>query len=119
YGMLMSDQAAPPGSRLLTSFTETSGAVKAWATYTPDLTIRLVLINDHPYPQTVVLQAAGHTAPATLERLLAPGIDSVQGVTLGGQTFGPQTATGVLTGPATHIAVSAANEMYPVSLPPS
>ena len=54
---------APLGSRLLTSFMGTSDAVKAWATYTPDLTIRVVLLNDHPCPQTVVLQAAGHASP--------------------------------------------------------
>ena len=47
YGMLMFAQAAPLGSRLLTSFTATGGAIKAWATYTPDRTIRVVLINDH------------------------------------------------------------------------
>jgi hypothetical protein len=79
----------------------------------------VVLINDHSYPQTVVLQAAGHTAPATLERLLAPNIHSVTGVTLGGQTFGPQTATGVLAGQSTHIAVPPANHRYLVSLPPT
>jgi hypothetical protein len=117
YGMLLFAQAAPRGSRLLTSFTATGDAVKAWATYTPDLTIRVVLINDHPYPQTVVLAAAGHTAPATLERLLAPSIHSVQGVTLDGQTFGPQTATGVLTGEPTDVAVSPANRRYLVTLP--
>ena len=118
YGMLMFAQAAPLGSRLLTSFTATGDAVKAWATYTPDRTLRVVLINDHPYPQTVVLQAAGHMPPATLERLLAPDINSLQGVTLGGQTFGRQTATGVL-GQSTDIAVSPANHRYLVSLPPN
>jgi hypothetical protein len=118
YGMLMFAQAAPLGSRLLTSFTATGDAVKAWATYTPDRTLRVVLINDHPYPQTVVLQAAGHVPPATLERLLAPDINSTKGVTLGGQTFGRQTATGVL-GQATDIAVSPANHRYLVSLPPN
>ena len=119
YGMLMFAQSAPLGSRLLTSFTGTGDTVNAWATYTRDLTVRVVLINDHPYPQTVVLQAAGHPGPATLERMLAPSVHSVQGVTLGGQTFGPQTATGVLTGPATDIAVSPANHRYLVRLAPS
>ena len=119
YGMLMFAQAAPLGSRLLTSFTAAGGAVKAWATYTPDRTIRVVLINDHSHAQTVVLQAGRHTAPATLERLLAPNIHSVTGVTLGGQTFGPQTATGVLAGQPTHIAVPPANHKYVVSLPPT
>ena len=118
YGMLMFAQAAPLGSRLLTSFTGTGDTVKAWATYTPDLTVRVVLINDHPYPQTVLLQAAGHAAPATLERLLAPSIHSVQGVTLGGQSFGPQTATGLLAGQSTDSAVSPANHKYLVRLPP-
>jgi hypothetical protein len=119
YGMLMFAQAAPLGSRLLTSFTAADDTVKAWATYTPDRTIRVVLINDHPYPQTVVLRAPGHAAAATLERLVAPGVHSVQGVTLGGQTFGPETATGDLAGQSTDIAVSPANHNYPVSLPPS
>lgn len=119
YGMLMFAQAAPLGSRLLTSFTATGDAVKAWATYTPDRTIRVVLINDHSYPETVVLQAAGRPAPATLERLLAPSIYSKKGVTLGGQTFGAQTATGVLAGQSTHITVSPANRRYLISLPPS
>ncbi|HEY1420879.1 MAG TPA: glycosyl hydrolase family 79 C-terminal domain-containing protein [Candidatus Dormibacteraeota bacterium] len=119
YGLLMFAQAAPLGSRLLRSFTATGGAVKAWATYTRDRTIRVVLINDHSHAQTVVLQATGHTAPAALERLVAPNIHSVTGVTLGGQTFGPQTATGVLAGQPTHIAVPPANHRYVVSLPPT
>lgn len=119
YGMLMFAQAAPLGSRLLTSFTATGDAVKAWATYTPDRTIRVVLINDHSYPETVVLQAAGRPAPATLERLLAPSIHSTKGVTLGGQTFGAQTTTGALAGHSTDITASPANRRYLVSLPPS
>lgn len=119
YGMLMFAQAAPLGSRLLTSFTRTGNAVKAWATYTPDHTIRVVVINDDSQPQTAAVQAAGHTAPATLERLLAPSVDSVQGVTLGGQTFDPQTATGVLTGKPTDSAVSPADHGYLISLPPN
>lgn len=118
YGMLMFAQAAPLGSRLLTSFKSPANAVKAWATYTPDLTIRVVLINDDSHPQTVVLRAAGNAAPATLERLVAPSINSAQDVTLGGETFAPRTSTGVLAGKSTDLTVSPANHRYLVSLPP-
>lgn len=117
YGMLMFAQAAPLGSRLLTPFAANGDEVKAWATYTPNMTIRVALINDHSYPQSVVLQAPGHTAPATVERLFAPSLESVQGVTLGGRTFGPQTATGALTGQPTLIVVKPVNYRYLVSLP--
>jgi len=116
YGLLMFAQAAPAGSHLL----ETSGAlgnVRAWATRAPDGTIHVVLINDTARSRTVAVRIPGATGPATLARLQAPGITARTGVSLGGQSFGTTTATGLLSGPSDATTVKRANGDYVVSLP--
>ena len=42
---------------------------------------------------------------------------STGGVTLGGQTFGAETSTGVLAGPAAHRTVAPSGGAYPVTVP--
>ena len=100
YGMLMFAQAAPPGSRLLAISGVPDGPLKVWATLGPDGTVRVVLINeDTSSPQSLLLRPPGNSSSATVEQLLAPSASATQGVTLGGQSFGPVTTTGTLAGP--------------------
>ncbi|MEA2199008.1 MAG: hypothetical protein QOJ25_3059 [Solirubrobacteraceae bacterium] len=118
YGMLMFAQAAPPGSRLLPVGGVPDGSLKVWATVDPQGVERVVLINeDVSYPQSVVLQAPG--SAATVEELTAPSADATSDVTLGGQSFGDQTSTGVLPGPAQTGAVYPVLGLYSVTVPPA
>jgi hypothetical protein len=46
-------------------------------------------------------------------------VHSTGHVTLGGQTFGAATGTGVLAGPAVHETVASSGGAYPVRVPPA
>jgi len=119
YGLEMFAQAAPAGAHLL----NTSGAlgnVRSWATRAPDGTIHVVLINDYTaQSRTVDVRIAGARGAAALERLEAPGLHSLTGVTIGGQSFGSSTDTGLLSGPSTIASVEPAHGTYVVRLPPA
>ncbi len=101
YGMLMFTQAFPPGAQLLPVNVNPSGPVKVWATRAPDFKTRVVVINKDPNNSyQVQLQVSGLSGAAQLERLQAPSVSATSGVTLGGQTFGNETTSGTLPGPA-------------------
>jgi len=117
YGLLMFAQAFPPGARLLPVGAPT-GPVKVWATLGTDGTTRVVVINQDPTSDhTVEIQLPETTASGTVETLQAPSVPSTSGVTLGGQTFGPQTTTGTLPGPAVTTTVTPALGMYSLDVP--
>jgi hypothetical protein len=121
YGLLMFAQAAPPGSRLLGT-EQTSGPVRAWADVTPNLALNVVLINDSlSQTSNVTVQSpAGVPAlPATSEMLYAPNAASTTGVTLGCQSFGAWTTTGVLPAPTCLHRVTPQHGQYKVTLPPA
>jgi hypothetical protein len=118
YGMVMFAQAAPAGSRLLKLGTATPAGVKVWATRATDGVIHVVVINKRlAGSQSLRLRVSGADGPAEIEQLRAPSVQATGGVTLGGQTFGAETATGVLAGPATHRTVTASGGAYPVTVP--
>jgi hypothetical protein len=99
YGMLMFAQAFPPGAHLFQTNVDPNGPLKVWATGGPGFKTRVVVINKDPdNAYQVQLQVAGISGPAQVERLEAPGASARSGVTLGGQTFGNETTTGVLPG---------------------
>jgi hypothetical protein len=99
YGMLMFVQAAPPGSRLLSTGRANPGPLRSWAVLAPDHSVRVVLINDSLKHTRWVLVKPPHAGRhAVLERLEAPSAYARSGITLGGQSFGTQTATGRLIG---------------------
>jgi Glycosyl hydrolase family 79 C-terminal beta domain len=119
YGMLMFAQSFPPGSRIL-PVTQSSGPVKVWATRGSDGHTRVVLINKDPansYPVDLNLPGVG--GPATVEWLRAPSAGATSGVTWGGQTFGAQTTTGALPGPAQTQPVLSNTGDYSITLPPA
>jgi hypothetical protein len=119
YGMLMFAEAAPPGSRLLPISGVADGPLKVWATLAQDGTMRIVLINEDPAnAQSVVLQPPGGGAPATAVQLTAPSETATSGVSLGGQSFGDSTGSGVLTGQLQTTTVSPALGLYSVTVPP-
>jgi hypothetical protein len=117
YGLLMFAQAFPPGARLL-SVSAPSGPVKVWATQGADGVIRVTLINKDPNAEhDVQLQLPGVPGQAALETLQAPSVSATSGVTIGGQTFGPESTTGTLPGPPATTPIDPASGTYTVSLP--
>lgn len=118
YGMIMFAQAAPPGSRLLKLSTTQPPGVKVWATRAPGGSTHVVVINKQTTgAQVVQLHIAGANGPATVEQLQAPRVDATSGVTLGGQSFGAATTTGVLQGPASHDTVTPSGGTFTVHVP--
>jgi glycosyl hydrolase family 79 len=118
YGLMMFAQAAPAGSRLLKVDTPTPSGVKVWATRATDGVVHVVVVNKRSAgAQFLRLRIAGARAPAEVEQLRAPGLSATGGVTLGGQTFGAETATGVLAGPAVPRSVALSGGGYPVTVP--
>jgi hypothetical protein len=120
YGMLMFSEAAPPGSRLLALSGSLGGQIRTWATRAPDGRVRVVLINDYTRKRRyVAVRIAGMSRPAALSRLWAPSIAATTHVTVGGQSFGPNTSTGLLPGQSRKIAVVPVAGRYAVRLPPA
>lgn len=116
YGALMFAQAAPPGSRLLPLSTPAQTTMRAWATRAPDGSTRVLLINDSLHRSALGLVHTAGSAPATLERLQARSAYAQSGLSLGGQTFGTATSTGVLAA-ASPQSVSPRGGHYAVGVP--
>ena len=67
----------------------------------------------------VAVKIPATAASATLERLSAPSVTATTGVTIGGQSFGAETDTGVLAGTPQTTEVTPAAGEYSVELPPA
>jgi hypothetical protein len=117
YGLMMFAQAAPAGSRLLQLAWRPPAGTRAWATRAPDGHVRIVLINRQSGSQTVHVRIPSMRGSATLERLQAPSVRSTSGVSLGGQSFGSDTTTGLLAGPRQLPTVAPVAGRYTVTLP--
>ena len=121
YALLMFEQAAPPGSRMLNIIQTASTDIRSRATLAPDGDVHVVLINDSLTAGHVVFvkpPAKDHTA--VLERLSAPSAAATDDVTLGGQTFGNETGTGELKGKLRTIGVKPDHRgRYLIRLPAS
>jgi Glycosyl hydrolase family 79 C-terminal beta domain len=119
YGMLMFAEAAPPGSRLLATAGGSRAGVASWATRL-GRRVRVVLINDASRrARAVSVRVPGAAGKAALSRLHARSARATGGVTLGGQSFGPRTATGLLSGEAERTLVAPTRGSYTVELPPA
>jgi Glycosyl hydrolase family 79 C-terminal beta domain len=117
YGLLMFAQAFPPGAQLL-PVTAPGGLVKVWATHGPDGHLRVVVINKQQTTPVAVQLQLPSTAAASAETLLAPSARATSGVTLGGQTFGLKTTTGLLPhAPETSTVSAGADGTFAINLP--
>jgi hypothetical protein len=120
YGLLMFGQAAPPGSRLLPVSAPATPDVRAWATRARNGEIHVLLINDSLITTyETVVQPPSLTGRALMEQLNAPSVSATTGVTLGGQSFGTDTRTGTLTGPAQLTPITPTGGQYQVTLGPA
>jgi hypothetical protein len=117
YGMLMFAEATPPGSHLVSVRSVNVPGVNVWATRATDGTVRVVLTNEGSSTHELAVRVPGKFDDATLTRLTAPSAGSRSGVTLGGQSFGAQTSTGLLAGTPQHPSVSGDDGRYVVELP--
>jgi Glycosyl hydrolase family 79 C-terminal beta domain len=120
YGLLLFAQAAPAGARLQRVDGQTPTALRVWATKATDGTVRTVLINDGSAAHAVRLKIASDqsSAQATLEQLRAPGATALSGVTIGGQSFGLRTTTGLLEGRQATAALTPRGGFYTLTVPP-
>jgi hypothetical protein len=117
YGALMFAQAAPAGSRLLRISSGSQSSLRAWATLAPDHRTRVLVINDSLTSSALALiRLPGRSGPAGLERLGARSAYATGGITLGGESFGATTSTGVLPAPVPQDIVPHAGA-YGVTLP--
>jgi hypothetical protein len=117
YGALMFAQAAPAGSRLLRIRAGAQDQVRVWATRAPDHRIRVLLLNDsQTRAARALVRASGGAGPAAVERLRAPSAYATGGVTLGGESFGARTGTGVLAPPRPQV-LAPRSGAYAVALP--
>jgi hypothetical protein len=117
YGALLFAQAAPAGSRVLRLRSGAQGAVRAWATLAPDHRVRVVLINDSLTRSALALVGApGAAVSASIERLLAPSAYATGRITLGGESFGTSTTTGLLA-PPQPMSLAPRAGAYAVTLP--
>jgi hypothetical protein len=117
YGLALFAQAFPPGAQLL-NVSAPSGPTKVWATKAADGTIRVVVINQATSTaHNVAVTLPGQTTPGTIEALTAPSISATSGVTLGGQTFGSETSTGTLPGPAVTTPAPPVSGVYTIAAP--
>jgi hypothetical protein len=119
YGLEVFAQAAPTGSRLLKVSATRTGNLRAYATRAPDGTVRIVAINETTTSRVVRIRVSGESQTGTLQLLTAPSLRSTSGVTVGGQSFGPSTTTGMLAGPAKTDAVAPTRSEYAVQVPPA
>lgn len=119
YGLMLFAQAAPAGSRLLRVQPARGGSVRAWATAGPDGRIRILAVNiSSQISRTVTARVAAAIGSATVERLQAPSLSATSDITLGGQSFGSVTSTGLPSGvPASQIVAPRAGS-YEFVLPP-
>jgi hypothetical protein len=117
YGLLLFAQAAPPGSRLLSTVIRSGPAVRAWATRASDGTVRVVLINDDLRKRHVFL-VRGPAGQAGIIRLTAPSAYARSGVSIGEQSFG-RTSTGQLSASPEQEPVSSTSGRYVVRLGPA
>jgi Glycosyl hydrolase family 79 C-terminal beta domain len=117
YGLMMFAQAAPPGSRLIAVSGPPPAGVTSWATRAGDGTVRTVVINAGKRTRVVAIRDPGAGGTGGLERLTAPSLAAASGVTLGGQSFGSRTRTGVLAGPRHLETVAPIGHDYVVTVP--
>jgi hypothetical protein len=82
--------------------------------------VRVVLITHRLRGSRVLrIRIPSLRGPAAVERLEAPSAHATAGVSLGGQTFGAQTSTGMLAGTSRPTMISPRNGVYAVAVPAS
>lgn len=119
YGMLFFQQATQNSAKLIpvASTTASIPHFDAWATVDAAGTVRVVLINRNETTQgTINIDLPGSYGSGSLTQLLAPSYQSLNGVTLGGQTFDGSN-DGTIQGTQSLATVIPSNNIYSVTIP--
>jgi len=121
YGLQLFAQAAPAGSRVLSVSPTDTGQLRAYATRAPNKTLRIVVINEGAGARVVRVRMPARTRArtGTLELLTAPSIRARSGVTLGAQSYGKSTTTGLLAGPQRTRTLTPVHGGYVLRVPPA
>jgi hypothetical protein len=119
YGLLLFTRGAPAGAKIVSVSPASDSGLTTWSTRGPDRYERIVMINkDVEHWRNLLIGAPGTAGPGQLEVLKAPSVSSLSGVTLGGQSFGAATTTGLLSGHAHWPQVRPKGGRYLVRLRP-
>jgi hypothetical protein len=118
YGLLAFALAAPAGSHLLRLSQPSAPGLHVWATRTASGEEHVVLINDTSRHQTIDIQVPGSGRISQLV-LRAPGLGATHGVTLGGQSFGSATTTGLFPGALRWARTTSSSRVLRVEVPPA
>ena len=115
YGLILFARTLGPDARLVQTQLGSPSPrhLKVWAVKVGRRRLHVLLINKGPQRLHVSLQLPA-TAPATIERLLAPSPSARQGVTLGGQRLDHDARW---TGPRVIEVLRRAHRRYAVVLP--
>ncbi len=115
YGMLMFARTLGADAHLLRLHTEAPASVhlKAWAVTLKGRILHVLLIDKGKRGARVALHLPA-TAPAHVERLLAPSVRATTGVTLAGQRLSP---SGAWVGPRTVQRVTPGPHGYELTVP--
>jgi hypothetical protein len=123
YGMLMFEQAAPAGARLLHVRMAAVAGLKVWATRDATRTVRVVLINkDATAIRTVGLGIGRNRRPALVQQLQAPSLTTTVTsgtISLGGLSFGRDTTTGLPSGHRAATILHRRRGLYTIRISPA
>jgi hypothetical protein len=116
YGLQLFSQATTSGGSLLPVTLNTQANIKVWALKGEDGKVRIVILNkDEAVASTVEVTIPGYSR-GTAVRLLAPSLNSLSGVTLGGQTY-DGSSDGNMVGQASNEAITVTNGSFTLTMP--
>ena len=118
YGLLLFHLATENTPRLLPVTLNTKANIKVWAVIDQSSTTHVIIINkDKSFSGNISIYLPGY-GDAQVVRLVAPSYESVNGVSIGGQTF-DGSVDGKLVGSQTSESVVSSNGSYTVGLQPT
>ena len=99
YGMLLFAKATANRARLVRAHWRGHDAVRVWATREANGRLNVVLLNVDPrISRKVRVRIPGVSGHGRIERMTAGSLGAVQGVKLGGRSYGRRSTTGELRG---------------------
>ena len=118
YGLLAFALAAPVGSHLLQVSPPPTPGLQVWATGAAGGNAHVVVINDTSRAHAIDVRMPGG---GRISRLIlrAPGLGATGDITLGGQSFGSATTTGLFPGALGWARTSSSSRVLRVRVPPA
>jgi hypothetical protein len=118
YGLLMFHMATGNTARLLPVNLNTGANIKVWAAMDQSSNVHVIIINkDKSFAGNINVSLPGF-GDGQVVRLVAPGYQSTDGISIGGQTF-DGSIDGKLVGSPTPESISPNNGSYTVTLEPT